>query len=198
LQRKIKRWRALKGSPKEVFFPQEHNPGELCESDFTYMNDLEITIQGQRFNHLIYHFVMTYSNWETGTVCFSESYESLSEGFQNALWELGGVPESHRTDRLSSAVHKELNPEEFTARYRGLLKHYKLKGEKIRTGKANENGDVEQRHYRFKRALNQALLLRGSRDFNSREDYERFIQTLFEQLNAGRRERFRDGKCQAL
>lgn len=191
LQRRIKRWRALKGSPKEVFFPQEHHPGALCESDFTYMNDLEITIQGQRFNHLIYHFVMTYSNWEAGSICFSESYESLSEGFQNALWQLGGVPESHRTDRLSSAVHKELNPEAFTARYRGLLKHYKLKGEKIQTCKANENGDVEQRHYRFKRALNQALLLRGSRDFNSREDYERFLQALFEQLNAGRRERFR-------
>jgi len=156
------------------------------------MNDLEITIQGQGFNHLIYHFVMTYSNWEAGTICFSESYESLSEGFQNALWQLGGVPESHRTDRLSSAVHKELNPEAFTARYRGLLNHYQLKGEKIQTGRANENGDVEQRHYRFKRALNQALLLRGSRDFNSREDYERFLQALFEQLNAGRRERFRE------
>jgi hypothetical protein len=37
------------------------------------MNDLRITIAGQPFDHMIYHFVLTYSNWETGTVCFSES-----------------------------------------------------------------------------------------------------------------------------
>jgi hypothetical protein len=57
-------------------------------------------------DHLIYHLVLPYSNWETGTICFSESFESLSEGLQNALWELGGVPERHQTDRLTSAVHK--------------------------------------------------------------------------------------------
>ncbi|MCP4761581.1 MAG: transposase family protein, partial [archaeon] len=105
LQRRIKVWRATKGPPKEVFFPQQHYPGQLCASDFTDMNKLGITIEGLPFKHLIYHFVLTYSNWETGTICFSESYESLSEGFQNALWELGGVPQRHRTDRLSAAVH---------------------------------------------------------------------------------------------
>ncbi len=114
LQRRIKVWRATEGPPKEVFFPQQHYPGQLCASDFTNMNELGITIGGQAFEHLVYHFVLTYSNWETGSICFSESYESLSEGFQNALWELGGVPQRHRTDRLSAAVHKECNPEEFT------------------------------------------------------------------------------------
>ena len=64
-----------------------------------------MTIQGQPFEHLVYHFVLTYSNWESATICFSESFESLSEGLQNALWELGGVPERHRTDRLSAAVN---------------------------------------------------------------------------------------------
>ena len=44
-----------------------------------------MTIGGQVFDHLIYHFVLTYSNWETVTICFSESFESLSEGLQNAL-----------------------------------------------------------------------------------------------------------------
>jgi len=189
LQRRIKVWRATEGPPKEVFFPQQHYPGQLCASDFTNMNELGITICGQAFEHLVYHFVLTYSNWETGTICFSESYESLSEGFQNALWELGGVPQRHRTDRLSAAVHKECNPEEFTTRYRELLKHYDLKGEKIQADHANENGDVEQRHYRFKNAVDQALLLRDSRDFASRQDYEAFLQKLFGQLNAGRKER---------
>jgi hypothetical protein len=36
--------------------------------------------------------VLSYSNWETGSICYSETFESLSEGLQNALWELGGVP----------------------------------------------------------------------------------------------------------
>ncbi len=189
LQRRIKVWRATEGPPKEVFFPQQHYPGQLCASDFTDMNKLGITIGGLSFKHMIYHFVLTYSNWETGTICFSESYESLSEGFQNALWELGGVPQRHRTDRLSAAVHKECNPEEFTTRYQELLKYYDLKGEKIQAREAHENGDIEQRHYRLKKAVDQALQLRNNRNFDNRQDYETFLQKLFVQLNAGRKER---------
>ncbi len=192
LQRRIKTWRALEGPPKEVFFPQEHHPGQLSQSDFTHMNGLQITIGGIKFNHLIYHFVLTYSNWEAGTICFSESFESLSEGLQNALWELGGVPKEHQTDRLSAAVCKTASPEEFTGRYNGLLRHYGIEGRKIQTGKPNENGDVEQLHYRFKKAVDQSLLLRGNRDFSIREEYERFLNNLFKQLNAGRRKRFEE------
>ena len=121
-QRKVKLWRALEGPPQEVFFAQNHRPGKLCQSDFTCMNGLGITIGGQPFDHLIYHFVLTYSNWETGSICFSESLESLLEGFQNALWELGGVPEVHRTDRLSAAVNRPGRPEEFTQRYAALMR----------------------------------------------------------------------------
>ncbi len=189
LQRRVKIWRALEGPAKEVFFSQVHKPGELCQSDFTDMNALGVTILGQPFEHLLYHFVITYSNWETGTICFSESFESLSEGLQNALWELGGVPERHRTDRLSAAVQKPDNPEEFTQRYRALLNYYALQGQKTQPNSPNENGDVEQRHYRFKKALEQSLMLRGSRDFPSREEYAAFLRELFAQLNAGRKDR---------
>ena len=35
----------------------------LSASDFTHMNELGITIQGQSFSRLIYHLVLTYSNW---------------------------------------------------------------------------------------------------------------------------------------
>jgi len=191
-QRRVKTWRALEGSHKEVFFPQVHKPGELCQSDFTDMNALGVTILGKPFNHLIYHFVLTYSNWETGTICFSESFESLSEGFQNGMWELGGVPEKHRTDRLTAAVQKPDNPEEFTQRYRALLKHYGLQGQKTQPASPNENGDVEQRNYRFKKALEQSLMLRGSCDFISRQDYAVFLKKLFIQLNAGRRDRLKE------
>ncbi len=70
LQRRIKAWRASSGPAKEVFFTQIHYPGQLGESDFTDVSRLGITIGRRRFNHLIYHFVLTYSNWETGTICF--------------------------------------------------------------------------------------------------------------------------------
>lgn len=189
LQRQIKRWRATEGPGREVFFAQKHVPGRLGESDFTHMTELGIMIGGQRFAHLLYHFVLTYSNWEDASVCYSESFESLSEGLQNALWELGGAPLEHRTDRLSTAVNNMTDAKEFTGRYEALLRHYRMDGQKIQVGKANENGDVEQRHYRLKRAINQALMLRGSRDFASLAEYQKFLRLLLAQLNAGRRER---------
>ncbi len=186
LQRKIKNWRICAGPPKEVYFCQTHHPGKLCASDFTTMSSLGITISGEPFDHLLYHFVLTYSNWETGTICFSESYESLSHGFQNALWELGLLPESHRTDRLAAA--KKHNGD-FTNNYEALLRHYKMKGETTNSYSPHENGDVEQRHNRLKKALEQALLLRGSRNFETREDYNKYLKALFKQLNAGRKDK---------
>jgi hypothetical protein len=190
LQRRVKTWRATEGPPREVYFPQVHTPGRLCQSDFTHMTSLGVTIAGRPFSHLVYHFVLTYSNWETGTVCFSESFESLSDGLQNALWELGGVPAEHRTDRLTAAVHKTEHPDEFTQHYDALLRHYRLVGQKIQAGQANENGDVEQSHHRFKRAVEQALLLRGSHDFADRATYFAFLDQLLARRNAGRKARF--------
>ncbi len=190
LQRRIKAWRAIEGPGKQVIFPQVHYPGQIGASDFTSMNNLGITINSNRFDHLVYHFVLTYSNWETGSVCFSESFESLSQGLQDALWQLGGVPQLHRTDCLSTAVHKTDHPEKFTRRYQDLLDHYKITACKTNPASPHENGDVEQRHYRFKKAVEQALLLRGSCDFADRRQYDLFLTKLFRQLNAGRTERF--------
>jgi hypothetical protein len=192
LQRRIKAWRALEGPAQEVYFPQEHEPGERCASDFCHLSQLQVTIQGQHFEHLLYHFVLPYSNWETGTICFSESFESLSEGLQNALFALGGVPRRHRTDRLSAAVQRPEQPEEFTRQYRALLDHYGLQGEKIQARQPHENGDVEQRHYCLRQALDQALMLRGSRDFSSRQEYAAFVRSVLEQVNRGRTERLRE------
>ncbi len=190
LQRRIKHWRATEGPSKEIFFAQIHKPGELCQSDYTHMTKLGITIDGVPFDHILYHFVLTYSNWETGTVCFSESFESLSQGLQNALWELGGVPKQHRTDCLTAAVNKVTHPEEFTRRYQDLVDHYGIMPCKTNPSSPNENGDVEQRNYRFKKAVDQALLLRGHRNFENREEYDLFLAKLFTQLNAGRQKRF--------
>jgi len=189
LQRKIKIWKATNGPGKEVFFSQVYRPGEWCASDFTNQDDLGVTISGRSFPHMLYHFVLPYSNWEDGSVCFSESFEGLSVGLQNALWRLGGCPQYHRTDRLSAAVNSLKNPAEFRSRYTSLLAHYGLEGRKTNVGRSNENGDVEQSHYRFKKALEQHLLLRGSRDFESRNEYEDFIRLILEKKNRGRESR---------
>jgi hypothetical protein len=195
LQRKLKAWRATEGPPKEVFFEQIHRPGELCASDFTHMNDLGITIAGRPFDHMVYHFVLTYSNWEAAFVCLSESFEGLSQGLQNALWELGGVPQVHRTDRLTAAVNNLGDRDLFQQRYRALLAHYGLKPQAINVRKAHENGDAEQSHNRFKTAVDQALMLRGSRDFEDQAAYERFLRELLARRNSTRAERFREDRA---
>jgi hypothetical protein len=189
LQRKIKHWRATEGPAQEVYFVQEHHAGEVCASDFTHLTELAITIGGEGFPHMMYHFVLTYSNWETGTICHAESFASLSEGLQKALWELGGVPIFHRTDRMTAAVNNLTEAALFQKSYQALLRYYGMDGQRIQTGQPNENGDIEQRHHRFKRALDQALLLRGSRDFGTQEEYRDFLGKLFEQLNSGRKQK---------
>jgi len=92
---------------------------------------------------------------------------------------------------MSLAVNHATDEREFTARYEALMRHYRMTGQKIQTGRANENGDGEQRHYRLKRAVGQALLLRDSRDFRSTDEYQEFVRILLAQLNAGRRDRLR-------
>jgi len=192
LQRRIKHWRATDGPPREVYFPQVHYPGDLCQSDFTHMDQLGITINGRLFKHMIFHFVLTYSNWETGFICYSESFESLSAGLQKALWQLGGVPKKHQTDRFSAAVNNLSDKSQFTKSYQTLLDYYGIKGQKIEPAKPNQNGDVEQSHYRFKKAVDQALMLRGNRNFTSVKKYRQFLALIFRQLNAGRALRFKE------
>lgn len=189
LQRRIKQWRATEGPAREVYFGQKHEPGKLCASDFTHMSELGVQLQGQTFEHLVYHFVLTYSNWEAVTICYSESLESLSEGWQNALWELGVVPAEHRTDSLSSAVNNMGKLEEFNRRYAALMQYYGVKPRHTNAASPHENGDCEQSHHRFKKAVEQAVLLRGSRDFVDLAEYGQFLKNLVAQRNAGRRQR---------
>ncbi len=187
LQRRIKKWRALHGPDKEVMFAQEHRPGEYAQSDFTSMNALRISIGGERFDHLLYHFVLPYSNWETGMICFSETFEALIAGFQRSVEQLGRVPAKHRTDNLSAATHDLKDGRRaFNERYLGAMAHYGVDADRNTPGRANENGDVEQAHFRFHRAVEQALLLRGSSDFPDRASYELFLGEIFEGRNRRR------------
>jgi hypothetical protein len=188
LQRQIAQWKALHGKAREVIFEQQHRPGERGQSDFTHMADLSITLGGVPFPHLLFHFVLTYSNAEAVTICFSESFEALAEGLERCLWQLGGVPEQHRTDHLSAAVRqlKKAEQEDWTLRYQALMAHYGMQPTWNNTGVAHENGDVEQSHFRFKEAVDQALRVRGSRDFADRRAYEAFLQNLVAKRNQSR------------
>jgi hypothetical protein len=193
LQRRMRVWRGLSGPDCEVFFSQVHQPGIQGQSDFTSMNAIEITLSGLRFPHLLYHFVLPYSNWEYVQICFSESFESLSAGLQSALWFLGRVPVGHhRTDNLSAATFKGSERREFNEAYMALMRHYGIHPTKNQPGKSNENGDVEQSHYRLKERIDQVLLLRGSRDFTSRVEYEEFLRKIFCDRNFGRSKRLQE------
>jgi transcriptional regulator with XRE-family HTH domain len=192
LQRHVAAWRAQHGPEREVFFPQVHQPGVVAQSDFTHMTDLGITLGGIPFPHLLFHLVLTYSNVEAVHICPSESFEALAEGLETCLWQVGGVPCQHRTDHLSAAV-RPLDADgraQATARYRALMAHYGLEPTTNTAGEAHENGDVEQAHYRFKQAVDQALRVRGSRDFLTRAAYAHFLQDLVRRRNLTRQARF--------
>jgi transposase len=193
LQRRIRQWRGLHGPEREVMFPQEHRPGEAGQSDFTSMNDLGITLGGERFDHLLYHFVLPYSNWEWVMIAFSETFEALISGFQGAVRTIGRVPPLHRTDNLSAATHDLKSGERvFNERYLAAMAHYGVEPVRSTPYRAHENGDVEQAHYRFKRAVEQALLVRGSREFANRASYESFLATIVEARNRRTIGRFGD------
>ncbi len=187
----------MHGPEQEVIFPQQHKPAERAQSDFTHMEDLEVSIAGEPFPHMVFHLVFTYSNVEAVRICFSESFEALAEGIEHALWQIGGVPEQHRTDHLTAAVKQEhkSGAEDWTQRYQALMAHYGMQPTWNNTGIAHENGDVEQSHHRFKEAVDQALRVRGHRDFASRSAYEHFLQDLVYKRNQTRTVRFAEEKA---
>ena len=184
LQRHIRHWRAIEGPPKEVFFPQDYAPGHRGLSDFTAMGELRITIVNAPFAHLLYHFVLAFSHWEhVEVVEGGESFEALSKGLQNALWQAGGAPQEHRSDSLSAAFKNLAEEEDFTLRYTALLDHYGMAGTRNNRGLSHENGSVESSHRFLKEAIEQALLLRGHRDFDDRAAYEGFVREVVMRRN---------------
>jgi hypothetical protein len=184
LQRRIKHWRATEGPDKEVFFAQEHVPGEAMQMDFTNCNKLKITICGELFEHLICHCVLPYSNWEWGTVCLSESLMAVRGGGQSSLFRLGKVPKFTQSDNLSAAT-QDLGSSKraFNEEYKDFIEHFGMTPRKIAVRKANQNGDVESSNGALKRKLKQHLILRGSRDFESVEAYEIWVQDVMSKTN---------------
>jgi hypothetical protein len=187
LERRIRAWRAIHGAEREVIFRQVHEPGQMGLSDFTDMGDAGVTVAGIALDHRLYHFRLAYSGFEHAHVVLGgESFVALAEGLQNALWSLGGAPREHRTDSLSAAF-RNLDTQartDLTHRYAELCDHYGMTPSRNNTGVAHENGAIEGPHGHLKRAIKDALLMRGSAAFGELADYRRFIDEIVSRRNA--------------
>ena len=198
LQRRIRQWRAESGPEHEVMLAQRHRPGEASQADFTWATKLGVTIGGQLLVHMLYVFVLPFSNWTWATVCRSESLSSLRRGLQRALFQLGRVTQWHQTDNSTAATHRIPKGQQeevdsgggrkrtFNTDYLALMRHYDMKPRTTGVGKKEQNGDAEARNGALKRRLDQALLLRGSRDFESETDWQEFIDEVNRKANKAR------------
>src|SRR5580658_2575450 len=187
LERRIRSWRAEHGAEQEVIFRQVHEPGRMGLSDFTDMADLGVTIAAERLDHRLYHFRLVYSGFEHAHVILGgESYVALAEGLQNALWALGGAPREHRSDSLSAAFRNldAAAREDLTVRYDALCAHYGMEPTRNNRGVAHENGAIESSHGHLRKAIKDALLMRGANDFEDLTSYRRFIDEIVSRKNA--------------
>jgi hypothetical protein len=154
LQRRLHDWRALQGPGKEVMFEQRHEPGREGAFDFTDCTELGITIAGQVFVHLLFQFVLSFSKWRWVGLAFSETFEALVHGLQDALMAIGGSPKVWRSDNLSAATHQI--PEggrELNRRFAAVLEHYGASSTRIEPGQSHQNGVAEKAHHVLKSAL---------------------------------------------
>jgi transposase InsO family protein len=192
LERRIRTWRALNGAEQDVIFRQEHPPGRLGLSDFTGMGDRGVSIAGVPLDHRLYHFRLAFSGWEHAEIVLGgESFVALAEGLQNALWALGRAPLQHRSDSLSAAFRNldDDTRQDQTRRYQALCAHYGMEPTRNNRGVAHENGSIESPHGHLKQAIEDALLLRGSRDFDTLDAYRRFVDEIVGRGNARHRKR---------
>ena len=187
LERRIRARKAEHGPEQEVIFRQKHEPGKMGLSDFTDMNELSVTVTGNPLRHRLYHFRLAYSGFQHAHVVLGgESYVALAEGLQNALWTLGGAPDKHRTDSLSAAF-KNLDKaakDDLTDRFDALCQHYGMTPTRNNKGVAHENGSIESPNGHLKRAIEDGLIMRGSRDFEDLLAYRRFIDEIVGRINA--------------
>jgi transposase len=195
LQRRVAQWRAQHREQVAVL-EQVHRPGEVLQTDGVWLTELGVTLQGEPLAHLLIHSVLPYSNWEWGRVAQSESLNALRGGVQSTLQTLGAVPQYHQTDNSSAAtchpgtdVATGTGGRAYTEGYLQLLNHYGMQPRTTHRRSPQENGDVEGSNGGLKRALEQHLLLRGSRDFATLADYEAFVQSVLTRRNQARQAR---------
>lgn len=192
LERRVRDWRALHGPERDVIFSQSPEPGRMGLSDFTDASKLGVTILGDFLAHRLFHFVLAYSGWEhAAPVLGGESFTALAENLQTALWMLGGAPLESRTDSLSAA-YRNLDKDaadDVTKRHEDFCRHYGMIPSRNNPGEAHENGAVEAHNNHLKVALDQALILRGSRDFPDIAAWRRFVDEVVARRNRRREDR---------
>lgn len=196
LQRRVTQWRAM-NQGQIATFDQVRVAGEMMQLDGTWMTELEVTINGEVFKHMLIHCVLPYSNWEWGRVVQSESMNAVRLGLQSALLKLGYRPRLIQTDSSSAATRRlqagEAGTERaYTDEYQALLTHWGLEAQTIHLGASNENGDVEASNGALKRSVAQQLLLRGHRDFDTLDEYEGFLFAIMDKRNRQRQARLQE------
>ena len=192
MERRIRQWRALHGKDRDVIFRQVQEPGRMGLSDFTEMRDLAVRVAGIELDHRLYHFRLACSGFEhVHVILGGESYVALAEGLQNALWALGGAPLEHRSDSLSAAFRNLDRDarEDLTQRYDALCAHYGMEPTRNNRGAAHENGAIESPHGHLKLAIRDALLMRGTMDFEDLVAYRSFLDEIVGRKNARNRQR---------
>lgn len=183
LERRIRKWRLLHGDDKEVIFRQEKEFGLQGIMDFTWA-DFSVTINGEPLEHRLFNYRLPASGWSYAQVVYGgESFTAVATGLQNAFEQSGGVPREVRTDSLSAAYKNNGTEKEFTDNYQQLASHYGFTPTRNNTGIAHENGAIESANNHLKNQVRQALAIRGSHDFESKEEYELFIEQLVERRN---------------
>ena len=159
LQRRVEQWKALHGPALGVMFMQHHQ---------------------------LFHFRLPYSGWcHVEVIHGGESFVALAEALQNALEACGGVAAEHRTDSLSACYRNRDGSYagDYTSRYRELCAHLGVIATRNNRGVAHENGAIEGPHRHWKHRLEQQLLQRGSREFETEGEYRQLVAQVSATLN---------------
>lgn len=126
----------------------------------------------------------------------SRNREYLIDSRRTFQRSIQPYPASQRVPAINAGTYsarlgvpKPIGPP-LTTRYKALMDHYGCVAQRTNARCANENGDVESQNGHLKQRIDQALLLRGSRDFNSREDYMTFVHAIIDRENVNRQDRF--------
>ena len=182
-----------KRQEKEVFFSQQAQPGAVLAVDWTDMRDLGVSICGVKIDHLMFHAVLPYSNWQWAVRCRSESLLSVRAGLKATIGRLGRVPKEILIDNSSTATHRlsgDGKRRGFNGEFLSICEHFGLIPRTTNVSCPHENGTCESMHGHFKTRMDQHLLLRGGRDFECEREYDRFAIGVLEKANGLRCERF--------
>ena len=88
-----------------------------------------------------------------------------------------------RSDNTSAATHEMKRSRDLNDNFAALLTTMASAPPASIVARAMKNGVAEHAHYRLKDALDQALILRGSRDFHTTDDYADFVRQMVERRN---------------